>query len=141
MKIRTYLDTNILITAFQGQEQRIVDKIYCILDDSEREFIGSDFLRLELLPKPTFHRKQSEIEFMREFLNGTDENVTISDEITQRAIELAGRYDLQPMDALHISAAIYARAEEFITLENPDKPMCKIPEDEIGLKVYSLRKS
>jgi predicted nucleic acid-binding protein len=140
MKIRTYLDTNILITAFQGQDQRIIDRIYCILDDPEREFIGSDFLRLELLPKPTFYRKQSEIQFMQEFLDET-ENVTISDKITQKVIELAGHYDLQPMDALHISAATDAKVEEFITLENPDKPMCKIPENEIGLKVYSLRKS
>lgn len=139
--MKTYLDTNILIAAFQGKDTEIVKTITDIQNDSDREFIGSDFLRLELLPKPTFHRQQSEIEFMWEFLNGTDENVTISDKITQRAIELAGRYNLQPMDALHISAAIYARAEEFITLENPDKPMCKIPEDEIGLKVYSLRKS
>lgn len=140
MKIRTYLDTNILITAFQGRDQKIIDEIYCILEDSEREFIGSDFLRLELQPKPTYHKRQFEVQFMKEFLDQT-ENIAISDKVTQKAIELAGRYDLQPMDALHISAAIYARVAEFITLENPDKPMCKIPEDEIGLKIYSLRKS
>jgi hypothetical protein len=45
MKTRTYLDANILITAFRGQDQKIIDEIYGILEDSEREFIGSDFLR------------------------------------------------------------------------------------------------
>lgn len=140
MKMRTYLDTNILITAFRGQDQKIINEIYGILEDSEREFIGNDVLRLELLPKPTFYKKQSEVQFMQAFLDET-ENINISDKITQKAIELAGHYDLQPMDALHISAAIYAKVEEFITLEKPDKPMCKIPKEEIGLKIYSLRKS
>lgn len=140
MKTRTYLDANILITAFQGRDQKIINEIYGILEDSKREFIGSDFLRLELLPKPTFYKRQSEVQFMQAFLDET-ENINISDKITQKAIELAGCYDLQPMDALHISAAIYARVEEFITLENPGKPMCKIPKEEIGLKVYFLRKS
>jgi len=138
--MKTYLDTNILIAAFQDKDEEIVKTISDIQNDSDREFIGSDFLYLELLPKPTFQKRQPEVQFMQEFLDET-ENVTISDKITQKAIELAGRYDLQPMDALHISAAIYAKVEEFITLEKPDKPMCKIPEDEIGLKVYSLRKS
>jgi len=45
MKTRAYLDANILITAFQGRDQKIIDEIYGILEDSEREFIGSDFLR------------------------------------------------------------------------------------------------
>jgi hypothetical protein len=118
-KVKTYLDTNVLIAVFQGRENRLViEKVKHILDDTEhRDFVSSGYLRLELLPKPMFYKRQSEIEFLTDFLNTVQEEMISSTEITQRAIDLAARYDLQPMDALHLSAAIQAHTDEFITLE------------------------
>lgn len=47
---------------------------------------------------------------------------------------LASNYDLSPMDALHASAAIHAGVDEFVTLEKPEKPLCRVPD----LTVLSL---
>jgi hypothetical protein len=39
---------------------------------------------------------------------------------------LAKTYDINPMDALHISAAILAKADEFITAEKNNKPLFNV---------------
>lgn len=65
-KTKTFVDANVLIAAFQGQDtywQRAME----IIDDPDRDFIVSDYLKLEVIPQPTYHRRQEEIEFMEEF--------------------------------------------------------------------------
>ena len=57
--IRTYFDTGVLITAFRGKDNDLVKKAYSILDDTNRKFIVSDALKLELFPKPTFNKPKS----------------------------------------------------------------------------------
>jgi len=53
---RTYIDSSILITTFQGKEP---DYKYAlsILDDPERELVVNDYLKLKVLPKPVFHKR------------------------------------------------------------------------------------
>jgi predicted nucleic acid-binding protein len=132
-KCKTYVDSNVLITAFQGREE-IFRKAMEILDDPEREFIGSDYLRLETIPKPTFHKREEEVAFMEAFFESAQENIPSSPAITGKAIQFAGCHDIHPMDALHLSAALHAKADEFVTLEKPEKPMFKVK----GLQVTSL---
>ena len=48
---------------------------------------------------------------------------------------LAGRHDLQPMDALHLAAADQADVDELVTMERPEKPLCRQTE----VPVVSLR--
>ncbi len=62
------------------------------------------------------------------------EDVDATGSVTQHALFLASKYNLSAMDALHAAAAIQAKADEFVTLEKPDKPLCKIEE----LRVVSL---
>ncbi len=52
----------------------------------------------------------------------------------QDGYNIACKYGLAAMDALHIAAAISVGAEEFITTEKPTKPMYRVT----GLKVVSL---
>jgi len=40
------------------------DKTAALLEDPEREFVAATFLKLELLPQPTFHRRRAELEFL-----------------------------------------------------------------------------
>jgi hypothetical protein len=47
---------------------------------------------------------------------------------------LASRYDLTPIDALHVSAAVIAGVDEFVTGEKDTKPMFRVQE----VKVVSL---
>lgn len=122
----TYIDANVLIAAFQGEEQ-IAQRALRVLDDPDRKLVVSDYLRLEVLPKPTFHKRQEEIEFMQAVFENA-ENVNTSSDLTGCALSMASKYDLTPIDALHIGAASVAGVDEFVTVEKPTKPMCRVKE-------------
>lgn len=131
--MRTYVDASLLIAAFQGDEdtsRRAME----VLDDPHRRIVVSDYLRLEVLPKPSFHRREDEVKFMNDILENASENVPSDPHLTTIAIELASRYDLKPIDALHAGAAIKSSVDEFVTMERPTSPLCKIKE----IKVVSL---
>lgn len=130
---RTYIDANVLIAAFQGKEP-ISRRAMAVLDDPNRQLVVSDFLRLEVLPKPTFHNRTEEVQFMNAVLENAAENVPCDSEVTEKAVKLASVYDLAPMDALHVGAAVTAKVDEFVTLEKPAKPLCTVAE----IKVRSL---
>lgn len=133
-KTKTFLDSNVLITAFQAIDE-VWQKAMEIIDDPEREFIVSDYLKLEVIPQPTFHRRHEEIQFMQAFFDSASLHVSPTPLITSRAIILACRYSLGPMDALHAGTAVVSEADVLITLEKPEKPLCQIKE----IKVVSLR--
>ncbi len=123
----TYLDSGIRIAAFRGVGD-IANKALTILDDPKREFVISDFLRLETISKPTFNRILPEIDFMTAFFASASKNIDASPLLTEKALQIACKYDLHPVDALHISVAITAKVDEFITLEKSTKPMFRVSE-------------
>ena len=132
-KIHTFVDANVLIAAFRGNpdlSQRAME----ILDDPEREFIVSDYLKLEVIPKPTFHRQEEELQFMKAYFDSASILIESSPSITLKAFDLACKYNLNAFDAMHAGTAFYANAAELITLENPTKPLYQITE----VKVKSL---
>ncbi len=124
---RTYIDANVLIAAFQGKKEASKRALQ-VLDDPERALVVSDYLRLEVLPKPIFHNRREEVEFMQAVFESAAEQVPISRELTEKAIELASRYDLTPLDALHAGAAVIAEVDELVTMEKPTKPLCQVSE-------------
>jgi len=131
-KKKTYVDASVLIAAFQGQPD-IGEKALMILDDPEREFIVSDYLRLEVIPKPSFHRRQEEVEFMETFFESASGDISSNPTITSEAIKIASKNDLRPLDALHASMLVDTDME-FITLEKKTKPFFRVD----NLKVISL---
>lgn len=133
-KTRTFVDADVLITAFQGKDE-IWQKAIEVLDDPEREFVVSDYLKLEVIPKPTFHGFHEEVQFMQTFIDNASIQVGATPSITAQAITLACRYDLTPLDALHAGTAIESNADMLITLERPTSPLCQIKE----VKIVSLR--
>ena len=124
---RTYLDTNVLIDAFQGENDAAIRALE-VLDDPERRFVVSDYLRLELLPHPTFLGRTEEVQFMRTFFENAAEDVPPSQELTGCALDMASKYDMTAIDALHIGTALMAEVDEFITMEKATTPMCRIRE-------------
>lgn len=130
---QTYIDASVLIAAFQGKESTSRRTLE-VLDDPERNLIVSDYLRLEVLPKPTFHKRSEEVEFMNAVLQNASENVYTSPQLTGQAVALAGKYDMTPIDSLHVAAAVVAGADELVTMEKGTKPMCQVEE----VKVISL---
>jgi hypothetical protein len=96
---RTYIDASVLIAAFQGDEltsRRAME----ILDDPERELVVSDYLRLEVLPKPIFLNRLEEVEFMQEVLDCAAEDVPSSPHLTARALGLAAKYNIHHEERL-----------------------------------------
>ena len=59
-----------LIQAIQGVDG---DKTAGLLEDPEREFVAATFLKLELLPQPTFHKRKAELEFLEAFFERVTE--------------------------------------------------------------------
>jgi len=65
---RTYLDSGVLIAVIRGVEP-IAQKALEILDDPEREFVSSMFVKLEVLSKAVYHKQTIEQEFYTTFFN------------------------------------------------------------------------
>ena len=126
---RTYPDASVLIGAFREKTARALE----ILSDPERTFVVSDYLRLEVLPKPMYRKNRLEVSFM-ESVFADAERVPSSDELTSLAVRMASCYDMSPLDALHVAAAVIAGVDELVTLERPTKPMCNVRE----VRVVSL---
>src|SRR5690606_35218289 len=98
-----------------------------------RDLVVSDYVRLEVLPKPIYHRRAEEEMFMRKVLESA-ENVSASVQLIERAISLASKYNLSTLDALHAAAAYIGQVDELVTLEKPTKPICQVRE----VRVVSL---
>ena len=65
---KTYIDAGVLISAFQGIESVSI-RANQILNDENREFASSRFVKLEVLPKATFNQQQEETEFYETFFS------------------------------------------------------------------------
>lgn len=130
--MRTYIDACILIAAFQGNNNAS-ERALKLIDDPKRELVVSDFLRLEVLPKPSYNKRKKEMEFMISVLDKA-ENLKTTEDMVHLAIKLAQKYDLTPIDALHVGAAFVGKVDEFATLERLNKPLCRVKE----IKVISL---
>lgn len=135
-KKRTFLDTNVLISAFCG-EHELAARCFDVIGDPDREFIASDFLKLELLPKPAFNKQEEALAFYNSYLSGVSEMLLTTPEMTASASNLACQYGLGPIDAIHYQTAIEANASEFITIEKPTKAFFQI--NNPSIKVISLR--
>lgn len=134
-KRRTYVDANLLIAAWRGKDD-IAEKALGILDDPFRVLIVSEALWLEIMPKPIFQEEHQERAFY-EAIFAHAEQCPWKTIVLKSARDIAQRYGLAAMDAIHIATAIDAKADEFLSGEKPTKPMFKIKE----MKTISLRDS
>ena len=66
--IITFVDAGVLIAAARGITE-VSAQAMAILDDPDRSFASSEFVRLEVLPKALFNRKSDEAEFYFEFFH------------------------------------------------------------------------
>ena len=92
------------------------------LYDPLREYVTSDYVRLELLPKSTYNQRAEETEFYNRFF-ASSLRVPLNEGIIQLAMDEGCKTGIAGMDALHIACAVSVDAEEFITTEKPNKPM------------------
>lgn len=122
VKKKTFVDSGVLLTAFRGLEPDSEDA-FRILEDPDREFVSSIFVRLELLPKPVFFGNEEEIEFYEAFFQAALHWVDFSDELLEATLEEAKECGMAAMDAIHVVAAGSAGCDELVTTEKSSRPM------------------
>lgn len=121
MKI-TFVDAGVLIAAARGQDP-IAAKAMEILDDPDREFASSNFVKLEVLPKAKYYQNIAEVEFYETFFTAVIHWAHSFESIIETAYQEACNSGLAAMDALHVAAATSVNAVELVTTEKPDKPI------------------
>jgi predicted nucleic acid-binding protein len=122
--IRTFLDSGVLIAAFQSRNT-VSTPVLTLLDDPERVFVTTDYVRLEVLPKPLYFRRETEAELYEAFFAAA-ELVEVSQVLVSAAFEAARQAGRAAMDALHVAAAKRASVDEFITVERPTRPVFRV---------------
>lgn len=122
MGYRTYIDTGVLITALRGTKES-ADLAISYLNDPLRDYITSDYVKVELLPKCRYHRNVDEEKFYLEFFEKSTIFVPSSDDLLALAIEIGGKTGVSGMDAIHVACAVVAQAQELITGEKITKPI------------------
>jgi len=130
--LRTFLDSGVLLTAWKGKDAAVA---LSVMEDASREFCTAYMVKLELLPKPIFHKQAGEVGFYKTHWDRVKGEEPMSKELAHEAFDLAKRYGLAAADALNVAAAIRQGAQEFITSEMPGKPLFRVKE----LAVTSLQ--
>ena len=120
--IRTFVDAGVLITAARGVDP-IALKAIEILDDPNREFASSIFLKLEVLPKAVYYKNEAEAEFYNTFFKAVAHWADSIDTIVREAFREACDSGLAALDALHVASAVSIGAEELVTTERAQKPI------------------
>ena len=122
---RTFLDAGVLIAAVRGIGI-IPVRAHAILDDADRTFVTSEYIRMEVLPKALYHRQSQEVLLYERFFVRAVQIVPPSVSLLQQAYTEACAFGLAALDALHIAAAKSCGAEEFITTERPTTPLFRV---------------
>jgi hypothetical protein len=118
----TYIDSGVLIFAAKGTTAAAALALP-FLADSGREYVTSDYVRLEVLPKATFHKRIAEVEFYNIFFATTARSIPTSEALLEYALDEACKTGMHGLDAVHIACAAFAGAEEFITSEKTNRPI------------------
>ena len=136
MPVRTYIDAGVLIAALRGERAAAAIAL-SFLYDPLREYVTSDYVKIELLPKCIFHKNEDEQQFYEEFFRTNAIHVPSSDELLALAIDEGGKTGISGMDAIHVACALVAQAQEIITTEKTKKLMHRA-DGRNGIKVISI---
>jgi predicted nucleic acid-binding protein len=117
--IRTFLDSGVLISAFDGPSH-LRDLALQTLEDPGRLFLTSPFVILEVMPKAIFNKRAAEARFYEGFFARAMFATDLKAMLTLGEKEAASS-GVGAMDSLHIAAAHLLKADEFITTERPNK--------------------
>jgi len=116
--MRTYIDSGVLITAARGNAALSAPAID-VLSDTTREFVSSEWVKLEVLPKAQYFQRQSEINFYDLFFNRVGIWAPFEVGLLNMALDEACASGLSAVDAIHVVLAASAGCEELITSEKP----------------------
>jgi len=120
----TFVDASVLIAAARGSDE-VSALAMETLDDPNRTFASSVFVRLEVLPKAVFHKRRAEADFYRAFFGKVVRWARPTDNLLRRAYHDAVYSRLSAIDALPVAAAKLVQAAELVTAEKSDSPLCR----------------
>jgi len=118
----TYIDSGVLIYAARGDPAAAALALP-FLEDERREFVTSEYVRLELLPKALYHRNAAESDYYNAFFALAVRTIPTSVALLELAMEVATRWGINAIDSIHVACAVFGGAEELITTEKPTKPI------------------
>ena len=121
---RTFVDAGVLIAAACGIPE-IGNRALRLLDDAGRTFVTSDLVRLEVVPKPSYHGFQDQVDFYEVFFASV-RRIPVSKKLLEEAFQEACRLGLSACDAIHVAAARRGKCDEFLTTEKPYKPLFRV---------------
>jgi predicted nucleic acid-binding protein len=121
MACRVFLDADVLIAAFQG-EQQLRACAQAFLSEPLFEFIYDPLLQMEVMIQPTYHRHTLEVSFYSTYFR----NAACFGQLNQM-FEIASReamkHGIAVSDALHIATAHLSKCAALVTAEKSTKPM------------------
>ena len=123
-RILTFVDASVLIYAASRPTAATLARrlrALQVLGDPDREFLASEYLRLEVLPIAVCYHKNREVAFYQKFFTGAVLWAESSTLITP-AYNVASQFGLGALDALHVAAAT-AHGAELVSAEKPSKPV------------------
>lgn len=123
------MDSGLLIAVAQGKDD-VYEEALAVLDDPEREFISSVYVKLEVLPNAVYMEREDQLDAYQEYFENVSRWVPSSPELSNRALALARDHGLTAVDALHLAAA-EAEEAELVTTEKPTKPMFRATSVEV----------
>ena len=116
--MRTYVDSGVLITAARGNTVLSAPALD-ILSDVTREFVSSEWVKLEVLPKARYFQHRSEVKFYDIFFGRVSIWAPFEPALLTAAMEEATICGLSAVDAIHVVLAALSGCEELITSEKP----------------------
>ena len=131
MAIKIYLDSSVFINLYNN-DPAVIHRAHEIITDPTRSFIAGDYVFLEVMPKVYYTNRLDQAAFYTDILRKAV-FIRSTDAIIAKADELATKYGLAAMDALHAATAIIAHADELVTFEKPSKPFFRIPHEQLPI--------
>ena len=117
--IKTYIDSGVLIAAARGNGRLYERAIAVLRDTAAREFVSSDYVKMETIPKPTYFGRQAELKFYDAFFSTV--SVWFNFDVThmEQGLIEACQSGLQALDSVHIVLAFLSGCDELVTTEKP----------------------
>lgn len=123
-KLLTFIDASVLIYAAKKPIAETLARRFRalqLLSYPEREFVTSEFVKMEVLPIPVYFKRDREVRFYEAFFANVLKWADPSS-LVKPAYEIACGFGVSALDALHIVAANHFEAE-FVSAEKPTKPI------------------
>lgn len=117
--IRTYVDSGVLIAAARGAGKLAQRALAIIADTASRDFVCSDYIKLETVPKPMYFGRKAEVSFYEAYFSTAVAWQSFDATDMENAFEEACRSGLSSVDAIHVVVAALSECDELVTSEKP----------------------